>query len=160
MTQTITPAPIRKSVHVNVSPARAFEVFTAKATSWWLKTHTISITKSPIKDVVIEPRAGGRWYERGEDGSECPWGQVLKWEPPQEQGKGRLLLAWQINAEFKYDPNLMTEVEVLFMPENGGTRVELEHRLIERMGERGEALRDAFTRGWGLLLDSFAQQAG
>lgn len=159
MTPIITPAPIRKSVQVKASPARAFEIFTAGASRWWLKTHTISATKSPIKDVVIEPRAGGRWFERGEDGSECDWGKVLAWEPPQAQGKGRLLLAWQINAEFRYDPALVTEVEVSFTPETGGTRVALEHRLIERMGERGAPLRDAFTRGWGLLLDSFMQHA-
>lgn len=154
MSGVITPAPIRKSVHVNVAPARAFAVFTANTANWWLKTHSISLTKSPIKDVVIEPRAGGRWFERGEDGSECDWGKVLEWQPP-----SRLLLAWQINADFRYDPSLLTEVEVRFTPENGGTRVELEHRLIERMGERGAGLRDAFTRGWGLLIDSFATHA-
>jgi uncharacterized protein YndB with AHSA1/START domain len=152
MNHTITPAPIRKSVHVKASPARAFEVFTAGATRWWLKTHTISLTKSPIKDVVMEPRIGGRWFERGEDGSECMWGQVLAWEPP-----SRLLLGWQIDPDFKYDSNLLTEVEVRFTPQDNGTLVELEHRLIERMGDRGVALRDAFTRGWGALLDNFAQ---
>jgi uncharacterized protein YndB with AHSA1/START domain len=156
MSQTpiITPAPIRHSVEVKVPPARAFAIFTAEASRWWLKTHSISATKSPIKDVVIEPRAGGRWYERGEDGSECDWGQVLAWEPP-----SRLLLAWQINADFKYDPSLLTEVELRFTPTGSGTLVELEHRLIERMGERGAGMRDAFTRGWGLLLESFAQHA-
>ena len=155
MTQTITPAPIRRSVQVKVPPARAFEIFTAGASRWWLKTHSISTTKSPIKDVVIEPRAGGRWFERGEDGSECEWGKVLTWEPPT-----RLLLGWQINADFKYDPALLTEVEVRFTPAAGGTLVELEHRLIERMGERGIGMRDAFTRGWGLLLESFEKQTG
>ena len=160
MTQTITPAPIRRSVQVKVPPARAFEIFTAGASRWWLRTHSISPTKSPIKDVVIESRAGGRWYERGEDGSECDWGKVLAWEPPlTEKSKGRLLLAWQINGEFKYDPNLLTEVEIRFTPAESGTLVELEHRLIERMGERGVGMRDAFTRGWGLLLDSFTQHA-
>lgn len=154
MTQTISPAPIRKSVHVKAAPPRAFEIFTAGASRWWLKTHTINPTKSPQKDVVIEPRAGGRWFERGEDGSECSWGQVLAWEPP-----SRLLLAWQINADFTYDPALITEVEVRFTPDGTGTLVELEHRLLERMGERGIGMRDAFTRGWGLLLDSFTQHA-
>ena len=159
MTQTITPAPIRRSVEVKIPPARAFEIFTGGASRWWLKTHTINATKSPIKDVVIEPRAGGRWFERGEDGSECDWGKVLAWEPPRHQAAGRLLLAWQINADFKYDPSLLTEVEIRFTPAGGGTLVELEHRLIERMGERGVGMRDAFTRGWGLLLESFARQA-
>jgi uncharacterized protein YndB with AHSA1/START domain len=157
MNQTISPAPIRKSIHVKASPARAFAVFTAGATGWWLKTHTISTTQSPIKDVVIEPHAGGRWFERGEDGSECPWGQVLAWEPPTDQRAGRLLLGWQIDPDFKYDAHLLTEVEVRFTPQDDGTLVELEHRLIERMGERGVGLRDAFTRGWAALLDSFAQ---
>lgn len=159
MTQTITPAPIRRSVEVKVAPARAFEIFTGGASRWWLKTHTINATKSPIKDVVIEPRAGGRWFERGEDGSECDWGKVLAWEPPQNQSTGRLLLAWQINADFKYDPSLLTEVEIRFTPAGRGTLVELEHRLIERMGERAVGMRDAFTRGWGLLLESFTKQA-
>jgi uncharacterized protein YndB with AHSA1/START domain len=154
MSATITPAPIRRSVEVKVPPARAFEIFTAGASRWWLRTHSISATKSPIKDVVIEPRAGGRWFERGEDGSECDWGKVLAWEPP-----ARLLLAWRINADFKYDPTLLTEVEIRFAPAGRGTLVELEHRLIERMGERGAGMRDAFTRGWGLLLDSFTQHA-
>ena len=153
-TQIITPASIRRSVEVKVPPARAFAIFTAEASRWWLKTHSISTTKSPIKDVVIEPRAGGRWFERGEDGSECDWGKVLAWEPPT-----RLLLAWQINADFKYDPTLLTEVELRFTGAGSGTLVELEHRLIERMGERGVGMRDAFTRGWSLLLESFAQHA-
>lgn len=154
MSQTISPAPIRKSVRVNVAPARAFEIFATGASRWWLKTHTINPTKSPQKDVIIEPRTGGRWFERGEDGSECSWGQVLAWEPP-----SRLLLAWQINADFQYDAALVTEVEVRFTPDGSGTLVELEHRLLDRMGERGVGMRDAFTRGWGLLLDSFTQHA-
>jgi uncharacterized protein YndB with AHSA1/START domain len=154
MSGIVTPAPIRRSVQVKVSPARAFEIFTAGASRWWLRTHSISPTKSPIKDVVIEPRADGRWFERGEDGSECDWGKVLAWEPP-----SRLLLAWQINADFKYDPKLLTEVDIRFTPAGSGTLVELEHRLIERMGERSAGMRDAFTRGWGSLLDSFTQHA-
>ncbi|HEY3918287.1 MAG TPA: SRPBCC family protein [Stellaceae bacterium] len=154
MTQTITPAPIRKSVRVKAAPARAFEIFTAGASRWWLKSFSISLTKSPIKDVIFEPRAGGRWFERGEDGSECSWGQVLAWEPP-----ARLLLAWQINHEFKYDPALMTEVEVRFTPDGGGTLVELEHRHIERMGQGATAMRGRFEQGWGALIGSFAQHA-
>lgn len=160
MSGIITPAPIRKSVRVNVSPARAFDIFANGASRWWLKSHSINPTKSPIKDVIIEPRVDGRWFERGEDGSECNWGKVLAWEPPPtDQSKGRLLLAWQINAEFKYDPTLITEVEIRFTPDEGGTLVALEHRLIERMGARGAGMVEAFTRGWGLLIDSYAQQA-
>lgn len=160
MSGIITPAPIRKSVHVKAAPARAFDIFANNASRWWLRTHSINPTKSPIKDVIIEPQVDGRWFERGEDGSECNWGKVLAWEPPlTEKSKGRLLLAWQIDADFKYDPTLVTEVEIRFTPADSGTVVELEHRLIERMGARGAGMVEAFTRGWGLLIDSYAQHA-
>ena len=154
MSGIITPAPIRKSIRVDVAPARAFEIFTSGMNRWWLKTHTINPTKSPIKNIVVEPRAGGRWFERGEDGSECNWGKVLAWEPPT-----RLLLAWQIDADFKYDASLLTEVEIRFTPDGNGTRVELEHRKLEALGDQAEAMAQAFTGGWGVLLDSFAKQA-
>ena len=69
-----------KSIAVKVSRERAFEVFTAGMGRWWKKDH--SLLKSPQTDVIVERRVGGRWYERGEDGSECQWGRVLAWEPP------------------------------------------------------------------------------
>src|SRR5215471_9619827 len=107
MNRTITVAPVRKSIKVAAAPDRAFHVFTAGMSRWWLKSD--SINKSTIKDIVIEPKAGGRWFERGEDGSECEWGKVLAWEPPTGDGSGgRLLLAWQINADFRFDPALST----------------------------------------------------
>lgn len=159
MSTTITPAPIRKRIHVAAAPARAFEIFAARIGRWWLKTHTINPTKSPIKEVLIEPRAGGRWFERGEDGSECDWGKVLAWEPPADRGAGRLLLAWQIDGQWRFDPALVTEVEIRFTPDGGGTLVELEHRHLERLGEHAPAMAEAFDGGWGKLLESFAQQA-
>jgi uncharacterized protein YndB with AHSA1/START domain len=155
MSTTITPAPIKKSIRVNAAPARAFEIFTAGMARWWLKTHTINPTKSPLEEIVLEPRAGGRWFERGEDGSECSWGKVLAWEPPT-----RLLLAWQINGSWQFDPALITEVEIRFTPDGSGTRVELEHRHLERLGEQAAAMAQAFTGGWGQLLESFAKQIG
>jgi uncharacterized protein YndB with AHSA1/START domain len=154
MSGIITPAPIRKSIRVGVAPARAFEIFTASMARWWLKTHTINPTKSPIKEIALEPRAGGRWFERGEDGSECNWGKVLAWEPPT-----RLLLAWQINGRWQFDPALITEVDIRFTPDGNGTHVELEHRKLEALGDQAEAMAQAFTGGWGMLLDSFAKQA-
>lgn len=154
MSLTIVPAPVRKSIHVKVTPAKAFDVFTAGMGRWWLKSH--SINASPTRDIVMEPRAGGRWYEIGEDGSECPWGQVLAWEPP-----SRLLLAWQVGGAWTFDPNLITEVEVRFLPERSGTRVELEHRNLERFGDQAEAVRATFESpgGWSGLLESFAEIA-
>ena len=151
-------APVRKMVRVKASPDVAFEVFTAGMTRWWPgATHTINPTKSPLKAVVMEPHAGGRWYERGEDGSECEWGKVLAWEPPH-----RLLLGWQVNAQWAYDPNLITELEVKFIGEGpGAVRVEVEHRDLERYGEAAETIRAAFDSpdGWTGLLETFAKEA-
>jgi uncharacterized protein YndB with AHSA1/START domain len=154
MTARIAPAPVRKSVRVKASPTRAFEVFAARMGTWWPKSH--SVGSSPQKEVIIEPRAGGRWFERGEDGSECDWGHVLAWEPP-----SRLLLAWQLDADFKYDKGLVTEVEVRFIPDGDGTRVELEHRKLERFADRAEAMRSTFDSpgGWGGILDGYAAVA-
>jgi uncharacterized protein YndB with AHSA1/START domain len=150
----ITPAPVRKSILVKAPPERAFEVFTAGIGRWWPRSHHIG--KAELQDAIIEPRAGGRWYERGADGRECDWGRVLAWEPPQ-----RLVLAWQISADWQYDPNLVTEVEVRFTPEGEGTRVDLEHRNLERFGDKAEIVRGQIESegGWGLILHNFAQAA-
>ena len=128
MTQrTITPAPVRKSVRVSAPREHAFEVFTAGIGRWWPKSHHIGA--ADLDTLVIEPREGGRWFERGVDGSECEVGKVLVWDPP-----ARLVLVWQLTPEFKYDPNLITEVEVQFIADGANaTRVELEHRNLERM---------------------------
>src|SRR5262245_675834 len=155
MNRTITPAPVRKSVRVSADPARAFDVFTMGVARWWPRTH--SIGASPMKEAVIEPRAGGRWFERGEDGSECDVGKVLVWEPPT-----RLVLGWQLSPQFKYDPTVTSEVEVRFIAD--GTRatlVELEHRHLERHGEQAEALRNAVDspNGWSGLLNLYAAAA-
>lgn len=154
MSPTISPAPIRKQIRVKAPPARAFEIFTAGMSRWWLKDHTINPTKSPMQDIVMEPREGGRWFERGEDGSECDWGKVLSWQPP-----ARVLLAWQITGKWQFDPNLITEVEIRFTPDGSGTKVELEHRHLERLGDAAETMRSAFDRGWMALLEEFATRA-
>ncbi|MEJ6785385.1 SRPBCC family protein [Aminobacter sp. Piv2-1] len=155
MTTTISPSPVRRSVTVKAAPQRAFKVFTAGFSSWWPKGH--SIGSVPQKTATIEPRVGGRWYETGEDGSECPWGDVIAWEPPQ-----RILLAWRIGADWKYDPKLLTEVEVHFVPlAEGGTRVELEHRLLENMGDKADetAAMLGSEGGWGGILVGFGAAA-
>src|SRR5215217_5266024 len=107
-TKTIAPAPIRKTVRVKAPQAKAFNTFLGAMGSWWPKGH--SLLGSPQADVVIEPRVGGRWYEVGEDGSECPWGRVLEWDEPE-----RALLAWQLNGEWRYDEGFETEVEIRFV---------------------------------------------
>jgi uncharacterized protein YndB with AHSA1/START domain len=155
MHQTIKPAPVRKSVRVGAAPTRAFEVFTTAIGRWWPKTHHIGA--SDPETFVIEPRQGGRWFERGVDGVECEIGKVLVWDPP-----ARLVLAWQVSADWKFDPGLVTEVEVRFIPDGaGGTRVELEHRNLERYGDRAEALRQTIDSpgGWSGILQLFAEFA-
>jgi hypothetical protein len=144
-------APVRKQLLVKASQSRAFAVFTAGMSRWWPATH--SILKSPLKEHIVEPRAGGRWYAVGEDGSTCQTGYVIAWQPPQA-----LVLAWQVNAEWQYDPDLVTEVEVKFIAEGANlTRIELEHRYLERMGAKAAEARTAVDspRGWGGILESF-----
>jgi hypothetical protein len=154
MSETINVAPVRRRIRVNVDPGKAFDIFTNGMTRWWPREH--SINRSPIQEVVVEPRVDGRWFERGEDGSECRWGKVLAWEPP-----GRLLLAWQINAAWQYDANLVTEVDVRFSSDGDGTIVELEHRL-EGYGEGAEKMREIFEspQAWTATLANFAKVAG
>jgi uncharacterized protein YndB with AHSA1/START domain len=147
---------VRQSAVVAVPPARAFTVFTERMSSWWpLETHTIGA--APAAAAVIEPREGGRWYERAEDGTECDWGRVLAWEPPH-----RVVLSWQISADWRADADLHTEVEVRFEPEGEGrTRVELEHRGMEAFGGRAEEMRGVFDSegGWRGLLARFGRAA-
>lgn len=150
--------PVRRTVTVNVPVERAFEVFTAQQGSWWpLDSHHIG--EQDAVAAVVEPRAGGRWFERAADGTECDWGRVLAWEPPH-----RVVLAWHLNADWEYDPDPAgsSEVEVRFLPEGDhATRVELEHRNLHRHGVRAEEIREAISRegGWGGLLESFRATA-
>lgn len=109
------------------------------------------------REIFLEQRAGGRWFSLCEDGSECEVGKVLSWEPP-----GRLLLAWQINAAWQYDPEFVTEVEVTFTAIGvDRTEVVLEHRDLERFGEKAEELRRMIgsASGWGKIMDEFAKRS-
>lgn len=147
---------VRKTVTVNVPIERAFRVFTEEHGKWWpLETHHIG--KVAAATAVIEPRLGGRWYERGVDGSECLWGNVLAWEPPH-----RLVLAWRITADWRYDPGLQTEVEVIFFAEGPGkTRLELEHRNLDQYRNNAEMMRSIFESegGWTGIVARFAAAA-
>jgi uncharacterized protein YndB with AHSA1/START domain len=108
-----------------------------------------------MKKAILEGRAGGRCYTEQVDGTDCDWGSILVWEPPH-----RFVMAWQINAQWQYEPDLAkaSEVEVSFTPlKDGSTRVDLEHRHFERMGAGGEAMRTGVdgAMGWGELLQVF-----
>jgi uncharacterized protein YndB with AHSA1/START domain len=156
MTSTIRPAPVRHAVTVKTSQARAFETFTAGFGRWWRRTGH-GIGGSPMKSAIVEPFAGGRWYEIGEDDVETDWGKVLAWEPNE-----RLLLAWQIGADWRFHPELITEVEVRFTALAADvTRVELEHRNLERIGEEAGSFRDLIDspKGWADKLEKFAAAA-
>ncbi len=147
---------VRKTVVVEASRERCFEVFTTRFDTWWPREHHIGGVD--MAEAVMERREDGRWYERGVDGSECDWGRVLAYEPP-----SRLVLAWQINGQWQYDPSLVTEVEVTFTALDARrTEVSLEHRNLDRFGADADAMRAAFTSdgGWNGLLQRFAGAAG
>lgn len=152
----MTIAPVRRDIIVEATQARAFRVFTEEIGAWWpLASHHIG-AKDPVT-AIIEPRVGGRWFERATDGEECQWGTVLVWDPP-----ARLVLAWQIGAQWKYDAALATEVEITFVALGAArTRVELEHRKLELYGETAETMRGAFDSdgGWSGMLAHFAARA-
>ncbi|MCM5682739.1 SRPBCC family protein [Schlegelella sp. S2-27] len=150
---------VRKTVTIEAPAAHVFSVFVERIDAWWPRKNRIGRTESFV--ATIEPRVGGRWYERGDDGSECDWGVVLAWEPPH-----RLLLSWNIDAQWQYNPSFVTEVEVRFVEQTPEfTRVELEHRKLERYAESAETMRGIFDseQGWhgtlrALRAEALAQQ--
>jgi uncharacterized protein YndB with AHSA1/START domain len=139
---------VRKTVTVDCAVEEAFRIFTADAMSWWpVETH--SIRKADVRDIVFEPELGGEIYEIAESGERGHWATVLEWEPP-----NRLVLAWNI-LEREGD---LTEVEVRFIPENGSTRVELEHRGWENVTVEGPAKRASYDGGWGAVLARYVDR--
>jgi uncharacterized protein YndB with AHSA1/START domain len=140
---------------VEATPAEAFEFFTSKIDHWWPKTHGIGNT--PLKESVIEPFVGGRWFARHEGGEEVTVGHVREWQPAR-----RVVVGWEINAQWKPEARVQfsSEVEVNFIAEpDGRTRVELEHRNFEKMeGDGGDKMRSAVDNGWPALLGLFAQE--
>jgi uncharacterized protein YndB with AHSA1/START domain len=155
MTEQAAGVSVTKAITVEAPIERAFAVFTEGFDGWWPRGHHIG--EADLDKAVMEPRAGGRWYERGVDGSECDWGSVLAWEPPR-----RVVLAWQLDGEWKHDPDFLTEVEVRFTAEGPDrTHVELEHRNLERFGDAMEKVRASIGSddGWGGLLEAYAKAA-
>jgi uncharacterized protein YndB with AHSA1/START domain len=154
MSTAATIPPIGGTVTVNVNVERAFRVFAETFNTWW--PHQYHIGQAEVAEVILEPRVGGRWYERGVDGSECDWGRVLAWEPPH-----RLVFTWQISGEWQFDPDPQhaSEIEVRFTPDGPEqTTVNVEHRDLNKL-VAGQAIHDTIRSGggWPALLDSYAK---
>ena len=134
--------PIRKSVVVERPVEEAFEVFTGRIGAWWPAAH-YSISLERVRNVVIEPRVGGRIYEERDDGETFTWGEVGIWDAPK-----RIVFSWHPGR----DPETSQTVEVRFEAEGGGTRVALEHRDWARYGEGVERARESYRGGWKAVL--------
>ncbi len=150
MTDALVIEAVRKTVTVDCVVEEAFRVFTSDAISWW-PTATHSLHGDEVREIVFEGREGGEVYELSSAGEKGHWATVVAWEPP-----GRLVLAWNVaDADA-----LATEVEVRFTAEGDGTRVELEHRGWEALGEAGPAKRGDYDTGWDFVLGKYADRAG
>lgn len=159
MANTIEEAVVRKSVRVAAPVERAFSVFVEQMETWWPATHHIGST--PFEAIFVEPRVGGRWYERNAEGVQCLWGTVLAWDPP-----SRVRFSWHLgpghdSPEWKFDPDMAkaSEVEMRFSAAGqGATLVELEHSKLERHGEGYELLRAQLDGpgAWSGILELFA----
>jgi uncharacterized protein YndB with AHSA1/START domain len=152
-TQT-TETSVERSVVVEAPAERAFAVFTDGIGSWWAPEH--HILEAELTEMVFEPRVGGHVIDRGVDGSECRWARVLAYEPPT-----RVVISWDINLQWQLesDPDRTSEIEVRFVPEGPTrTRVELEHRHLDRHGEGWEQMREAVGSrdGWDTGLARLA----
>jgi uncharacterized protein YndB with AHSA1/START domain len=154
MTTQVQDTIVRSQIVVNAPADRAFAVFTEQFDR--IKPREHNMLGVDIAETVFEARAGGRIYDRGVDGSECHWARVLAYEPPV-----RVVFSWDISPrwEVETDPDKASEVEVRFVAETPErTRVELEHRNLDRHGDGWESARDgvAGDGGWPLYLERYA----
>lgn len=145
---------VRRHIVVNAPLAEAFKVFTQRFGDFKPREH--NLLSSPIVATVFEERVGGHIYDRAEDGSECRWARILAFEPPE-----RVVFSWDISPRWQIEtkPELTSEVEVRFIAETSQrTRVELEHRHIDRHGAGWESLRDGVDNdaGWPFYLRRYA----
>jgi uncharacterized protein YndB with AHSA1/START domain len=154
MTTQAQAATVRQAIVVEAPVDRAFRVFTEQMNK--IKPREHNMLGVDIAETVFEPRAGGRIYDRGTDGSECEWASVIAYEPPD-----RVVFSWNINPywQVETDPARRSEVEVRFIAEGPDrTRLELEHRHLDRHGDGWEGVRDgvAAPDGWPLYLQRYA----
>lgn len=160
MSRSVSEAVVNKSVRVAAPIERAFSVFVEQMETWWPATHHIGDT--PFEAIFIEPRVGGRWYERNVEGKLCDWGTVLVWDPPHG-----VTFSWHVGPghdqpdwKFEADMSKASEVAIRFTAEGPSTTlVELEHSKLERHGEGYEQLRALFDGpgAWSGILALFAK---
>jgi uncharacterized protein YndB with AHSA1/START domain len=153
VTQTTEPTTVRTAIEVDAPQQRAFEVFTRDFGAFKPPDH--NLLQVPIAETVVETHVGGHIIDRGADGSECRWARVLAYEPP-----SRFVFSWDIGPswEVETDPSRTSEVEVTFTALDGArTRVELEHRHLDRHGDGWDSLRGGVgsDEGWPLYLERF-----
>ena len=155
MNDAASIAPVRKTIRVEAPIEHAFDVFTSGLTRWWPHDHGVG--KKPIRKVMMEPRLGGRWLEISADGTETAVATITVWEPPH-----RLVMLWQVNAQWKPDVSMRSEVDVRFVADGReATEVELVHHRFETMGaEAGASMRRDVDGGWPGLMQRFAEEAG
>jgi uncharacterized protein YndB with AHSA1/START domain len=158
MTTQAEQTSIQTDVVVEAPVERAFRVFVEEFDK--IKPPDHNLLEADIAESVFEPRAGGRVYDRGVDGSECQWARVLAYEPPE-----RIVFTWDISPQWQIetDHSRTSEVEVRFVSEGEErTRVELEHRHLDRHGDGWEGLREAVgsDQGWPVYLARFTDQVG
>jgi uncharacterized protein YndB with AHSA1/START domain len=147
-------AVVRRDVVVDAPIEKAFEVFTARFGDFKPPEH--NLLGAAIAETVFEPEVGGHIVDRGVDGSECRWARVLAYDPPH-----RVVFSWDISPHWQIetDPDNTSEVEVTFVAETPErTRVQLEHRHLDRHGPAWPSLRDGIAedQGWPLYLDRYA----
>jgi len=148
--QTINFTSIKKEFTVAATQETAFKVFTKKMNLWWPSTHHIGSTE--MTAIVVEPFENGRWYSRHADGSETDNGYVITYQP-----FDLLVLAWQINADFKCDPKLVTEVVTEFIAEGPEvTRIKFEHKNLDKLGNSKAV--ESMNEGWSMILDLYKKQ--
>jgi uncharacterized protein YndB with AHSA1/START domain len=156
VSEDIPNTAVRSSIVVDAPIERAFSVFTDGIGTWWPPEN--HILHAELAKMVFEPRVGGNVYDIGVDGSECRWSRVLAYEPPNS-----FVISWDINLQWQIesDPSRTSEVEVRFVAEGPSrTRVDLEHRHLDRHGDGWEGMRAAVgsPNGWQAGLDGFAAQ--
>lgn len=139
---------INKEVQVAASQETCFQVFTRQMDAWWPRAYHIGAC--PMRNAILEAKPGGRWYSIHKDGSEVNIGKVLVWDPFE-----RLVLNWQIDGNFTFDPNLTTEVEVQFIAKGpASTTIKFAHKNLERLAGGAKVI-EGMDEGWGSIVNLF-----